>query len=209
MLIYEHARTTPGPLRKALVGVWGLRRSYAPCLCTQQLSSDKLITLPETTTKPRMASIHYDIQELCRHCSARAAIQPPVKKIQPTPEKQALADEYNDPAHWGQWNSHKRYRQRNPGKIRNRVYARKAKTQHATPRWLTAEQHEQTNKWYILGRAIGYHVDHIEPLNGENVCGLHVPWNLRLRSPAENCGRGNKPDRCERRAHMLRLTKKV
>jgi len=86
----------------------------------------------------------------------------------------------------------------NPGK-RNAITVkyRTAKTKRAL-KWLTEEHFEQIQEFYNeatrLTKETGtlYTVDHIVPLQGENVSGLHVPWNLQILTKKDNSSKGNR-----------------
>jgi hypothetical protein len=69
----------------------------------------------------------------------------------------------------------------------------------ATPEWLTDAHWQEIDDIYHLAKEMAwlnegtpFHVDHIVPLQGEVVCGLHVPWNLQLLSPTNNMRKNNK-----------------
>ena len=70
----------------------------------------------------------------------------------------------------------------------------RAKKLNATPKWLTAKQLEEIQQIYTKARELGLEVDHIIPLQGKNVCGLHVPWNLQLLTRQQNASKSNKID---------------
>lgn len=69
--------------------------------------------------------------------------------------------------------------------------ARRARIMKACPTWLSTEQKAEIVQIY-RNRPLGCHVDHIVPLKGENVCGLHVPWNLQYLEASENFRKKNR-----------------
>lgn len=74
----------------------------------------------------------------------------------------------------------------------------KARRRCACPNWLTPEHHKEIEEIYAECKrmsetsGIPHHVDHIVPLGGEDVCGLHVPWNLQIIPAEDNFKKSNK-----------------
>lgn len=75
---------------------------------------------------------------------------------------------------------------------------RRADKISATPPWLSEEQKARIDNIYKVCKSVSertgkvHHVDHVVPLKGENICGLHVPWNLAILSATLNLAKGNK-----------------
>lgn len=90
------------------------------------------------------------------------------------------------------------YKDRNVDVVRADTSVRKRRHREATPKWLTKGERIQMRDLYVQARKMTeltrerYVVDHIVPLRGEEVCGLHVPWNLRVITQDDNLKKSNK-----------------
>lgn len=99
---------------------------------------------------------------------------------------------------------HKKAQYKRDWKERNTVWtradtkARRRKHREATPPWLTRKQKSEIRQLYQIAITMTqttgeqYVVDHIVPLRSHEVCGLHVPWNLRVITQEENLKKSNK-----------------
>lgn len=81
------------------------------------------------------------------------------------------------------------YKRENKGRINAANRARVAHIKRATPPWANLDAIEQM---YIEAAQLGMHVDHVIPLRGKFVSGLHVENNLQLLPPVENHRKYNK-----------------
>ena len=90
------------------------------------------------------------------------------------------------------------YKGKNVDVVRAGTSVRKRRHREATPKWLTKIERLQMRDLYVQARKMTeltrerYVVDHIVPLRGADVCGLHVPWNLRVITQEENLVKSNK-----------------
>lgn len=117
-----------------------------------------------------------------------------------TPEKKS---EYN--LRYRIKNSASNSKARKKWYLNNKDYWRKYAQEHgfrrcalvkkATPSWADLKQIAKIYseaKYKTKTTGVVHHVDHIVPLRGKNVCGLHCENNLQILTASENLKKGNK-----------------
>ena len=114
------------------------------------------------------------------------------EKVKTTQKKYREANKQKRSEYLKTWVEHNR------GRVNAYNATRHAAKKLRTPSWLTdfdklkIECLYQLAAMYSRESDVVWHVDHIVPLQGDNVCGLHVPWNLRVVTASENLRKYNK-----------------
>lgn len=94
----------------------------------------------------------------------------------------------------------KAWRARNKGHVNAYNKTRREKKKNRVPAWICSELKWVMNEVYLLAQlrtnmtGFKWHVDHIIPLQGRTVCGLHVPENLQVIPELHNLKKSNKYD---------------
>jgi hypothetical protein len=89
----------------------------------------------------------------------------------------------------------KRWRTENPAKALALSKKRKAALLRRTPKWADLKKIEKVyEESRLMGVLMGepWHVDHVIPLRGRKVSGLHVHGNLQIMPGVENMKKYNK-----------------
>jgi ATPase subunit of ABC transporter with duplicated ATPase domains len=148
------------------------------------------------------------LRSQCRPCESKAQVLRNRERLNNSPElKQKSLLRVQE---WGQKNKKRRLEadaQRRRQKYQEDVEFRAKKQEEsakrgakklmATPPWLTEKHHAQMENIYKVAIKVSettgkpHDVDHIVPLQGKNVCGLHVPWNLAILPASLNRSKGN------------------
>ena len=91
-----------------------------------------------------------------------------------------------------------RWRRENPGKVLALTRKRQLAKIQRTPPWLSDDDYWMMSQAYELAAqrsklfGFSWHVDHIIPLQGKDVSGLHVPLNLQVIPGSVNSQEGNR-----------------
>jgi len=97
------------------------------------------------------------------------------------------------------------WEKRNPGKMAQHTARRKALKLQATPIWANKDAIEIIYE-ESSNRSENTHVDHVLPLQGTIVCGLHVETNLQIILAHDNLTKHNSIDQDVESEYQLNLT---
>ena len=152
-------------------------------------TSDKLHTYCKSCTKEKMTA-WYNLNKVAIAKKAKDSYINTPERIE---YRKAAYAKNRDAAR----KSTAEWKKLNKDRVNTTKAKRRATKLKATPSWLSEEHISSIECMYWLAidleRVSGekYHVDHIVPLLGKNVCGLHVPWNLQILPAYINTSKGN------------------
>jgi hypothetical protein len=95
-------------------------------------------------------------------------------------------------------NATKNWKKKNAAKVNAQCKERRLRVKNSIPCWVEEEELWMIEQAYDLAQirsllfGIKFHVDHIIPIKGKNVCGLHAPNNLQVIPAIENYRKGNR-----------------
>lgn len=131
----------------------------------------------------------------CKSCHSDWNAQNYLKNLDKN--RQAISKYYYD-NHEKEKENRRKYYAKNKASYLANFYKREANISRATPSWLSDEMKKEILSIYrtreVLSEQTGilHHVDHIVPIKSDIVCGLNVPWNLRVITAEENLRKSNK-----------------
>lgn len=167
-----------------------------------------LITLKSKEAR----SLPLPVSKLCRYCSKikelsefserRASVDGRGHKCRECANQYRMDNREHYIALKQKWdresNWHKTYYPQHRADYVARCAARRSGVLLRTPTWLTKKQKQEIRCFYtqaeMLKSTLGvdFNVDHVVPLHGKNVSGLHVPWNLQVILASVNKSKGNR-----------------
>ena len=112
-------------------------------------------------------------------------------------EIRATQAEYQKANYEQMLENNKQWRKKNPLKAKMKDVLNRYNRYNAIPNWLTKEDKQKIKDIYkkckelTMQTGIQHHVDHIIPIKGKNISGLHVPENLQILTASQNCSKRN------------------
>jgi len=86
----------------------------------------------------------------------------------------------------------KAYYEKNKAVFSQKCALRYARKTQQTPAWLNKGHVAEMEGFYTFCQIFkGFEVDHIVPIKGKTVSGLHAPWNLQILTEEQNRAKSN------------------
>lgn len=174
-----------------------LRNIYGTCTACRRDRERTRYYADTTVTKDKVAAKYRKNAEAIKE-KRRAAYAANREKEKEAAKHRSAEWRANNPNHDGIKKAKKKWKQANTAKVLAATIKRRAAKIRRTPAWLSVDDFWLIEQAYELAAmrtklfGFSWHVDHVIPLQGRLVSGLHVPENLQVIPGVLNMTKANK-----------------